>query len=52
LALSPGSGEVLTVPLTYWLRRGSELGVLLKERLETLGNPLAFFDEIGNALSK
>jgi predicted PurR-regulated permease PerM len=43
---------VLTVPLTYWLRRGSELGVLLKERLETLGNPLAFFDEIGNALSK
>lgn len=43
---------VLTVPLTYWLRRGSELGVLLKQRLETLGNPLAFFDEIGNALSQ
>jgi predicted PurR-regulated permease PerM len=43
---------VLTVPLTYWLRRGSELGTLLKERLETLGNPLAFFDEIGNALSQ
>jgi predicted PurR-regulated permease PerM len=43
---------VLTVPLTYWLRRGSELGALLKERLETLGNPLAFFDEIGNALSQ
>ena len=42
---------VLTVPLTYWLRRGSELGALLKERLETLGNPLAFFDEIGNALA-
>jgi predicted PurR-regulated permease PerM len=43
---------VLTVPLTYWLRRGSELGALFKERLETLGNPLAFFDEIGNALSQ
>lgn len=43
---------VLTVPLTYWLRRGSELGALLKERLETLGNPLAFFDEIGTALSQ
>jgi predicted PurR-regulated permease PerM len=43
---------VLTVPLTYWLRRGSELGALLKERLETVGNPLAFFDEIGNALSQ
>jgi predicted PurR-regulated permease PerM len=43
---------VLTVPLTYWLRRGSELGALLKERLETLGNSLAFFDEIGNALSQ
>jgi predicted PurR-regulated permease PerM len=43
---------ILTVPLTYWLRRGSELGALLKERLETVGNPLAFFDEIGNALSQ
>jgi len=43
---------VLTVPLTYWLRRGSELGALLKERLQTLGNPLAFFEEIGNALSQ
>ena len=43
---------VLTVPLTYWLRRGSELGALLKERLQTLGNPFAFFDEIGNALSQ
>jgi predicted PurR-regulated permease PerM len=42
---------VMTVPLTYWLRRGSELGTLLRERLQTLGNPLAFFDEIGNALS-
>src|SRR6516225_6268451 len=43
---------VLTVPLTYWLRQGSELGALLKERLQTLGNPLAFFEEIGNALSQ
>jgi predicted PurR-regulated permease PerM len=42
---------VMTVPLTYWLRRGSELGTLLRERLQTLGNPLAFFDEISNALS-
>ena len=36
---------VLTVPLTYWLGRASELGALLKERLQTLGNPFAFFDE-------
>ena len=43
---------VLTVPLTYWVGRASELGALLKQRLETLGNPLAFFDEIGNALSQ
>ena len=43
---------VLTVPLTYWVGRTSELGALLKERMETLGNPLAFFDEIGNALSQ
>jgi predicted PurR-regulated permease PerM len=43
---------VLTVPLTYWVGRAGELGALLKERLRTLGNPLAFFDEIGNALSQ
>src|SRR6516162_5899977 len=43
---------VLTVPLTYWVRRGGELGTLLKERLQTLGNPFAFFDEISNALSQ
>jgi predicted PurR-regulated permease PerM len=43
---------VLTVPLTYWLGRANELGALLKERLQTLGNPLAFFEEIGNAFSQ
>ena len=43
---------VLTVPLTYWVGRTSELGALLKERLQTLGNPLAFFEEISNALSQ
>src|SRR6516164_1261881 len=43
---------VLTVPLTYWVGRASELGALLKERLQTLGNPLAFFEEISNALSQ
>ena len=43
---------VLTVPLTYWVGRASELGALLKERLQTLGNPFAFFDEIDNALSQ
>jgi predicted PurR-regulated permease PerM len=42
----------VTVPLTYWVGRTGELGALLKERLQTLGNPLAFFDEIGNALSQ
>jgi predicted PurR-regulated permease PerM len=43
---------VLTVPLTYWVGRVSELSTLLKERLQTLGNPLAFFGEISNALSQ
>jgi predicted PurR-regulated permease PerM len=43
---------VLTVPLTYWVGRAGELGALLKERLQTLGNPFAFFDEINNALSQ
>ena len=31
---------VLTVPLTYWLRRGSELGALLKEREQACSRPL------------
>jgi predicted PurR-regulated permease PerM len=43
---------VLTVPLTYWVGRTGELGALFKERLQTLGNPLAFFDEIDNVLSQ
>jgi predicted PurR-regulated permease PerM len=43
---------VLTVPLTYWVGRASELGALLKDRLQTLGNPLTFFDEISTALSQ
>ena len=43
---------VLTVPLTYWVGRTSELGALLKERLQTLGNPLELFEEISNALSQ
>jgi predicted PurR-regulated permease PerM len=43
---------VLTVPLTYWVGRTSELGALIKERLHTLGNPLTFFDEISTALSQ
>src|SRR5215472_8775214 len=43
---------ILTVPLTYWAGRGSQLGALLKERLQSVGNPFVFFDEIGNALSQ
>jgi predicted PurR-regulated permease PerM len=43
---------VLTVPLIYWVGRASHLGALVKERLQTLGNPFAFFDEIGKALSQ
>jgi predicted PurR-regulated permease PerM len=42
----------LTVPLTYWVGRTSELGALLKARLQALGNPLAFLDEISSALSQ
>src|SRR3974390_3390086 len=41
---------VLTVPLIYWVGRASELGELLKQRLQTLGNPFAFFDAISSAL--
>lgn len=44
--------EVLAAPLTYWVSRTSELGVLIHAKLHLLRQPLAFLDEIGKALSQ
>ena len=43
--------ELLSVPLTYWVGRASELGALVKEKLHLIRQPLAFLDEIGTALA-
>ena len=44
--------ELLSVPLTYWGGRASELGALVKEKLHLIRQPLAFLDEIGTALAQ
>jgi predicted PurR-regulated permease PerM len=42
---------VLSAPLTYWLGRAAELGMILKEKLRTISQPLAFLEEFRNAIS-
>jgi predicted PurR-regulated permease PerM len=41
----------LSNPVTYWLGRASELGALVKEKLQTINQPLAFLTELRKALS-
>jgi predicted PurR-regulated permease PerM len=43
---------ILSVPLTYWLGRASELGLLIKDKLRTVDQPLAFFKEINSSLAQ
>ena len=42
---------VLSAPLTYWLGRAAELAMILKEKLRTISQPLALFEEFRNAIS-
>ena len=42
---------VLSAPLTYWLGRAAELAIILKEKLRTISQPLALFEEFRNAIS-
>lgn len=38
---------VLSLPLTYWLSRATELGSLIREKLQSINQPLAMLKELG-----
>lgn len=42
---------LLSVPFTIWIGRASELGVLVREKISMLSQPLEFFREMGQAIS-
>ncbi len=42
---------LLSLPMTYWLGRANELGVLLKQKMETLSQPLSFFNEMMSSIN-
>lgn len=43
---------VLSLPLTYWLSRASELGWLIREKLRSINQPLAMLKELGTVFSQ
>jgi predicted PurR-regulated permease PerM len=43
---------LLSTPLTYWIGRTSELGSLIKQKMQLLSQPMALFDEISKALAE
>ena len=43
---------LLSTPLVYWIGRTTELASLIKEKLQLLSQPLAFFDAIAHELSE
>jgi predicted PurR-regulated permease PerM len=43
---------LLSTPFTYWIGRTTELADLVREKLQLLSHPLAFFDAIDHALSE
>lgn len=42
---------LLSAPVAYWLGRVTELGVLLREKLTSINQPVALFTELRNALN-
>ena len=42
---------LLSTPVAYWLGRATEVGGLLKQKLQTIGQPLALLDEARKALN-
>lgn len=43
---------LLSLPLTYWLGRATELGTLLREKLQSIAGPLDFLKEISTSLGQ
>lgn len=42
---------ILSTPLTFWLGRATELSLLIKQKLQTMSQPLALLDEARKALN-
>jgi len=42
---------LLSTPVTFWLGRATELSVLIKQKLQTMNQPLALLDEARKALN-
>jgi predicted PurR-regulated permease PerM len=43
---------VLSLPLTYWLSRATELGSLIREKLQSINQPLSMLKELGAVFSQ
>lgn len=43
---------LLSLPLTYWLGRATELGALIREKLQSMAGPLDFLKELSNAVGQ
>src|SRR5689334_4018422 len=42
---------LLSTPVAYWLGRATEIGALIKQKLQSMGQPLALLDELQKALN-
>jgi predicted PurR-regulated permease PerM len=42
---------LLSTPITFWLGRASEITILIKQKLQTMSQPLALLDEARKALN-
>jgi predicted PurR-regulated permease PerM len=42
---------LLSTPVAYWLGRATEIGALIKQKLQTMGQPLVLLDELQKALN-
>lgn len=43
---------LLSLPMTYWLGRATELGTLLKQKIQMLSEPLTFFREMMGSIGQ
>ena len=43
---------LLSLPLTYWLSRATELGSLIRQKLQSINQPLSMLKELGAAFSQ
>ena len=42
---------LLSTPVAYWLGRATEIGALIKQKLQTMGQPLVLLEELQKALN-